>query len=236
MNKEKAMRRIKQCLALSESNNSHEAITALRQAHKLMAQYDVDKTDIDLAEVNFINTDFKLPKTLYSYHWMLANMIADLFGCEYYQSTSNNKSVMVFVGVDIHANVASYAFDVLMMQLKQARLEYLKVKLNRVRLRKNKSARADMFCLGWVKQVKDLVSMLAPKQTDRDVLSLAIEQKVGELAIGKSLDNTKNNKAISINDFSNGLIKGKQAQLFQGVSGNAASYVLPVTHSIAYRG
>lgn len=235
MNKEKAMRRIKQCLALSESNNSHEAITALRQAHKLMAQYDVDKTDIDLAEVNFINADFKLPKTLYSYHWMLANMIADLFGCEYYQSTSN-KSVMVFVGVDIHANVASYAFDVLMMQLKQARLEYLKVKLNRVRLRKNKSARADMFCLGWVKQVKDLVSMLAPKQVNRDILSLAIEQKVGELAVGKSLDNTKNNKAICMNDFSNGLVKGKQAQLFQGVGSSAASYAIPVTNAIGYRG
>lgn len=51
MDKNTAIDKIKKCLALSKSDNPHEAAAALRQAQKLMALYKVDALDVSLADV-----------------------------------------------------------------------------------------------------------------------------------------------------------------------------------------
>ena len=48
---ERAIRKIKHCLALSASSNEHEAAAAMRQAQKLMAKYRLTETQVNLSDV-----------------------------------------------------------------------------------------------------------------------------------------------------------------------------------------
>lgn len=45
--RERALEKIKKCLALAESTNPNEAESALRQARKLMEKYQLEMSDVD---------------------------------------------------------------------------------------------------------------------------------------------------------------------------------------------
>ena len=51
MEHEKIIDKIKKCLALSNSDNPHEAAAALRQAQKLMEMHNLTELDISLSDV-----------------------------------------------------------------------------------------------------------------------------------------------------------------------------------------
>ncbi len=48
MTRDKALAKIKKCLALGRSTNPHEAAAAMRQAQKLMAEHGLNDTDVKL--------------------------------------------------------------------------------------------------------------------------------------------------------------------------------------------
>lgn len=85
MNKEKILDKIKKCLALSKSANEHEAAQALKQAQALMEKYEVNVVDIALSEVSEQGADRRMAFKLADWQWSVANMIADIFGCQSYQ-------------------------------------------------------------------------------------------------------------------------------------------------------
>lgn len=56
MQREKALKKIKQCLALSKSSNSNEAGIALKQAHKLMKKHNIDgESEDELSTQYYLN-------------------------------------------------------------------------------------------------------------------------------------------------------------------------------------
>lgn len=80
MDKQKALDKIKKCLALSRSANEYEAAQALKHAQALMAQYGVNESDVALADVS--ECERKAPKTAPKWHWALVHLCGQAFGCE----------------------------------------------------------------------------------------------------------------------------------------------------------
>lgn len=226
--KDSILRKIKHCLGLSKSSNENEAAMALRQAHALMQKHNISLDDVELADIKESKADTSASRKPVQYQINLAHMIAHIFGCDFYiQSKSDGfywdrvkyENSWVFVGLDMYAEIASYAFDVLNRQLKTARREYIKTKLNRVRLAKNKYARADEFCLGWVDSVEKIIRNLAPPSVNKDLIKQKMKSK--NLTTGKALDRVSNSKATaSVNDYLNGRMEGKNAQLYNAMNGS----------------
>lgn len=230
-NKDSILRKIKHCLGLSKSSNENEAAMALRQAHALMAKYNISMDDIALADIAESKAETSASKKPLQYQANLAHLVAHIFGCDYYIAGKYDldkfkvKYDWVFVGVDMYAEIASYAFDVLSRQLKSARREYIKTHLGRVRLAKNKNARADLFCHGWVDSVEKLIRNLVPPTVNRDLIVQKMNTK--NLTTGKALDRVSNSKATATtNDYHNGRLEGKNAQLHNTMHGNRHSRLL----------
>lgn len=225
LKKQRIMDKIIRCLALSKSSNEHEAATALRQAHALMEKYNISAKDIELSDIKFKASNTRSAQRPPVYQIALANMIAKLFGCENYMGNgAGNRShirVMCFVGLQMHSDIASYSYDTLFRQLKQARQAYIKTELKRVRLAKNKAARADAFCLGWVSTVRQLVRKLVPLSTDMALIERAMRSEL-DLRSTSGVDRVSKSKAkTATNDFHNGRIVGKDAQLNHGMKTDA---------------
>lgn len=224
-NKNRIMDKIIRCLALSKSSNEHEAATALRQAHALMEKYNISAKDIELSDIKFKASNTRSAMRPPVYQIALANMIAKLFGCQNYMGNGTGDRshirVMCFVGLEIHSDIASYSYDTLFRQLKQARQAYIKTELKRVRLAKNKAARADAFCLGWVVTVRRLVEKLVPLSTDMAPIERAMRQEL-DLKTTNGVDRVSKSKVrTGTNDFHNGLVAGKDAQLNHGMKTDA---------------
>lgn len=224
-NKNRIMDKIIRCLALSKSSNENEAAMALRQAHALMQKHGITTADIELADIKFKASNTRSAQRPPVYQIALANMIAKLFGCENYMGNGagdrSHIRVMCFVGLQMHSDIASYAYDALFRQLKQARQAYMKTELNRVRLAKNKAARADAFCLGWVATVRQLVKKIVPLSTDMALIERAMRQEL-DLKTTNGVDRVSKSKVrTGTNDFHNGLVAGKDAQLNHGMNTDA---------------
>ena len=220
--KQRIMDKIIRCLALSKSSNEHEAATALHQAHVMMEKHGISKNDIELTDIKFKASNTRSAQRPPVYQIALANMIARLFGCQNYMGNGygelSSARVMCFVGLEMHSDIASYAYDSLFRQLKQARRAYIKTELKRVRLTKNKAARADAFCLGWVATVRRLVEKLVPLATDMALIERAMNQEL-ELRETGGVDRVSRNRAATgTNDFYNGLIAGKSAELHHAMN------------------
>lgn len=230
IDKKRIMDKIVRCLALSKSSNEHEAATALRQAHAMMEKHGISKDDIELSDIKFKASNIRSAQRPPVYQIALANMIAKLFGCKNYMGNGSGEfssaRVMCFVGLEMHSDIASYAYDSLFRQLKQARRAYIKTELKRVRLAKNKAARADAFCLGWVATVRGLVRKLVPLATDMALIERAMGQAL-ELRETGGLDRvSKNRAATGTNDFHNGIVAGKSAQLHHAMNGQGEQVLI----------
>lgn len=229
--KKRIMDKIVRCLALSKSSNEHEAATALRQAHAMMAKHGISQDDIKLADIKFQPSSTRTARRPPIYLCGLADMIGELFGCKIYlgngEGKLSNAPVFCFVGLEMHSTIASYAHDSLCRQLKQARLDYMRTELKRVRLAKNKAARADAFCMGWVVTVKRLVSKLVPLTTDMALIEHAMSQELS-LRTTNGVDRARKNRAVSGNDYHNGIVAGKSAKLHHAMNGKGENGLIGV--------
>lgn len=186
MDKEKALDKIKKCLALSRSANEHEAAQALKHAQALMAQYGVSESDVALADV--AECERKAPKTAPKWHWALVHLCGRAFGCERWHGTNFMGGSFVFCGLGGRAELAAYAYEVLLRQLKAARRQYIKTALCGVRTSRIKTARADKFCEGWVSQVRAVVQDFARPDAEKELLEHYKTNKYGKFDVAKTRD------------------------------------------------
>lgn len=114
--------KIQKCLALSDQDNPNEAATALKQAIAMMEKYGITKSEVELAQIKESKSDYKAAQKPEDYIWYLCSLIKRAFGVDFYKHGKD----MVFYGTNDKAAIASYAFDVLLRQLKKARKEYSK--------------------------------------------------------------------------------------------------------------
>lgn len=208
--------KIKKLMALAGSNNPHEAANALRKAQLLMQQYQLSEADVELSDIaehsaSLANTS----KTQPQWSLSLMAMIQQSFGVTAYFSTYRERRCF-FVGYQDRAEIAAYCYAVLARQLKSARRDFL-ASLNKRLKATTKTARADLFCEGWVSGVYQQVRDLVPSEKEQALVAQYMSQKHSGMtsAKGREAKATKRDQDAGFLGF----IAGKQVKLNAGVGG-----------------
>jgi hypothetical protein len=221
--------RIKKLFALSKSPNANEAASALEMAQKLMEDYGLIKSDIPTLDVNegesLRSSGDKPPQ--YEIH--LAVSIAEAFGCQVLSRRKLGKdlvyrNVYQFIGVEYRPEVASYIATVLFRKLRRARAEYIK-SLYRVRSRRNKTIRGDVFSRGWVSVVTEKLQALSCPEEEKMAVELYMKNRYPDLESisGISRGSVKNYEYA---DWHYGHEAGAGVEIQQGISGHAGARLL----------
>ena len=138
---------------MAASNEPNQAAIALRQAKKLMEQFEIEYPELMAMGVNEEWAKSRASSKPPVYEILLANTVGKMYGCDIIFTNRYSRNAVLhggytYVGNGTSAQVAAYAFAVLNRQLLRARADYTGTFLKRYR--KNKVAAADEFCGGWV--------------------------------------------------------------------------------------
>lgn len=224
---DKVITKIKKLLALSKSTNCNESATALEMAQRLIKEYEISYDlikDIEITENKIETFSGKKPPF---FEMILVGNIADAFGCDAAYGYRRHKEDWTavyghtFVGVSHRAEVASYMAEILLRKLKKARTEYVK-SLSRVRIRRNKTKRADDFCIGWVMSVSSKLSDFTNTEDEK----VAISSFIKKLNWGNDLQTIKRGEIDYSKDFQKGSLAGNDIELHHGVNGKNNSSLL----------
>lgn len=189
----RAIDKIKKCLALSQSDNPHEAAAALRQAKAMMEKYGVSDAAITRSDIGESTTKTKSRRSIPRWEVALITMVGSAFGCKtMYQAWQGQYT---FVGIKDKAELAAYTATVLLRRANTARKNYLDQITSQYRLtRGEKTKMADAFCLGWVHTINKTVSAFAnPPEVEEVIAQHVADETQGRATktrdtIGKKLD------------------------------------------------
>ncbi len=171
---EKAIDKIKKCLALAASSNANEAATAMRQAQALMAKHNLNTDDIQLSDVKAETAKAGTAQTPTRYINWLVGVIKKAFGVDAIFIRHFKGTNIEFIGIDKQAEIAAYAFSTLLRQLKADRSAYMKT-LSRYK-RANKIRKADVFAEGWISAVNKKVIAFAQPEPSKELIKRYQEQ------------------------------------------------------------
>lgn len=228
--RERVIRKIKSCLALSGSSNQNEANTALRQAQTMMARYRLTDADVAASAVDSAGRSAKC-KDVPRWHRDLATVAAKSMGCIVMRTVYKNlpiPSQFTFVGVAPACELAAYAYDSLLSQIKRDRADFLRT--SSASDRNTTRRHADDFCAAWVSQVhKQVMSFAAANDLGQDnsraLVVLAERDKAAIDAWMKAkhgdVPEARQPKPRSVHaaSFFRGIDAGKHAKLHQAVNG-----------------
>lgn len=221
MNRDHAVEKIKKCMRLSKSSNEHEAATALRQAQALMREHGISASDVQFSDVTEHHARARGTKTN-RWEARLAHVIADAFGCTWFSliytalpGHSTRRRDVVFVGVGNAAEVAGYCHEVLLRQCRRARIAHI-ARQSASCKPITKTARGDLFALGWVAAVSDLIERFAGNDAERLLIEQYMSEKHPGLTSSKPRDRTVG-RNVRLDDFGAGLRTGKTARLDRGI-------------------
>lgn len=222
MDKSKALDKIKKCLALSKSANEHEAALALKEAQALMREYGISDEQIALSAITE-SDDIRTPETPAKWQAYLQHIICECFGVRCYGDFKLDAkqlkvlSYLKFYGMAGRAEIAAYAYAVLLRQLQADRRNYMKTKLGRVRIAKNKTHRADEYCMGWVASVHSKIDKFANGERENELLMQYREQ----LGLVKGSIRKSGKGVRSEQDRINGYRQGATAQIHHAMNGGS---------------
>ncbi|WP_367971625.1 DUF2786 domain-containing protein [Vibrio scophthalmi] len=224
--------KIKKLLRLAKSANEHEAAAAMSRAQALMQQMGLSSESPELSDVSQsdVASKFKAKKPA-SYFSYLANTVAEAFGCHlHFRYESFTKSChVVFTGHNERPEVAKYAHEVLERQLVKARQDYIATLNKRIKS-STKTARADLFCEGWVVSVSHLVKEFALSESESNQIDEYIKQKHPNLSASKGRSaSVKNARGGSDGAYFSGIVTGRSAQLSHGVQGSEQAKLANLT-------
>lgn len=221
-NRENIIRKIKKCLALSASSNEHEAAAALRQAQKLMEQFNISDLDVQASEVGEKRARAGAIKSPANWESGLASRVADAMGCQivFRRNYLKGYGEWSFIGSGVMPEVADYAFKVLFRQCKAARAEHIKARLKRCK-HATKTRRADLYCEGWVLSVAGKINAFAGNDTNKAAVEAYMATHYPTLSDLKSRDRNegRNLRDHEYDDVVAGQRAGRDAQLNRGVGG-----------------
>lgn len=232
MTRDEALKKVKKCLALSRSANDAEAATALRQAQKLMEQFNLTSQDVSLSDVGEAEVR-AVSAAANAWELRLVRLIANAFGCEQfgrvtgaYNDAGNyvRKRFWVFVGIGAAHTIAAYACDVLVRQCARLRTAHI-AKQPRNCKAITKTVRGDEFAMGWVSGVARMVQAFAQPAGDQQLLLSYIEREYGELTKATVRDSSAGKKPQH-GHFSAGYKAGQDTKLQRGIGGMPAQGLL----------
>lgn len=210
------MERLKKLLALSKSPNPHEAALALEKAQRFMAENGLCQDDIDLLDIGETLADSVLSSASSPPEYMgwLLTVITMAMGCK--ALYARNK--VAFVGASARCEIAAYMYDVLARQLRKQRRDFIR-SLDKRTLPKNRTAKADAFCEGWVMGVQSRVDAMKISAHEKALIE-KFKQKTYSSEEEIRLRQSK--KVRGQSDAANkGWKAGREAQLDRGVSGRS---------------
>ena len=246
---ERAIRKIKHCLALAQSANENEAATALRQAQALMREYRLTEMDVKVTDVGEVESQFYRAERLPTWERNLSGAVAHVFGCTslYGRQYCKEKDRIIartsFVGVTPAQHIALYAFEALLIKLKFARKQYgASVRAGVHRSSCSAETAGDHFALAWVNEVYGKLSTLVPKGEDdtqsssdgRDLIAVEAQDKalitdyLAKKGVGKA--RKARDVDIDLNAQIAGMLAGRRVDLHAGIArGGDETLVLSVT-------
>lgn len=209
--------KIKKCLALAASGNEHEAAAAMRQAQKLMEQHGVSDRDVLASQAGESGTKAGAAAKPAQWEADLAVSVGDAFGCRVIFSQRYG-GTWVFIGFGATHEVASYAFAVLNRQARKARTDYIATALKRVQRASVKTARADLFCTGWVRTALSAVTAWTATPEQDAAVEAFLGVKYPSLQKLKTADRSpKSLRDHQVNDLARGAAAGRSAVLNRGI-------------------
>jgi hypothetical protein len=246
---ERAIRKIKHCLALAQSANENEAATALRQAQALMREYRLTEMDVKLSDVGEVESQFSRAERLPTWERNLSGAVAHVFGCtslygrQYCKEKDRIIARVSFVGVTHAQHIAMYAFEALLTKLKFARKQYVAaVRAGVHRSAYSAETAGDHFALAWVGEVYGKLSGLVPKGEDetpiasdgRDIIAVEAQDKalITEYLANKGVGKARKARDVDIdlNAQIAGMLAGRRVDLHAGIArGGEDTLALPPT-------
>lgn len=219
MDKQSAIEKIRKCLALAKSANEHEAAAALRQAQALMRKYGVEDGDILTADVSEARAKAGAKTKPVKWESQLSSAVADAFGCRKIFVQEWAAGYWTFIGCGPAAEVASYAYTVLMRQLRRARREYQQTHCKRL-VPASRTRRADLFCEAWVYAVRRQIQSFAGTPANHDALDAYMAKEYPDLGSLEPRDRQagKNLRNGDVDAREAGWNAGRNAQLNHGVN------------------
>jgi len=215
MDRETVISKVRKCLALAASANEHEAAVAMGQAQKLMAKYGLEHYEVSGVAEARVRAGAKRNPSRWEAD--LAATVADAYNCRSMLITGKNQ--WVIIGVDPAAEIAAYAYTVLLRQLKAARAAF-KAKHCKRLVRASQIRRADLFCEAWVRTVRSMVEVFAMTAAAEAAINSYVEATYnlgGEL---EPIDRHVSKKFTKgdLNAWRAGKAAGAEASLHHGVS------------------
>ncbi|WP_321354642.1 DUF2786 domain-containing protein [Pseudomonas extremaustralis] len=235
---ERAIRKIKHCLALAQSANENEAATALRQAQALMREYRLTEMDVKLSDVGEVESDLYRAKRRPAWDQQLSIAVADAFNCTTLRRRkwSSAKGQVVecatFVGVSPAQNIALYAYEALHTKLTQDRKTYCSgVRSDIHRSQYSAETAGDHFALAWVWEVQSKLKALVPQGDDdslghpatgQDLVAIQAQDKalIGEYLATQEIGKSRKGKSVEmdLNAQIAGMLAGQKVELHAGLA------------------
>ncbi|WP_028319661.1 DUF7168 domain-containing protein [Desulfobulbus elongatus] len=219
------LRKIKGCLALAQSNNSHEAASALRHAQALMEKYGISFADVAASDVTARLSQVASSKTPPEHLAMLVRMVGDAFGVEFVWTLrfalmgTGWRGVPEFYGVGAAPEIAAYAYDVLARQLCRDRSRYI-AGLRKGLKRTTKGKRGDLYAQGWVAEASKKVMPRIKTEQEMQAIAIYKEQRWnGSLGTTKPRDASRKASVHDIGAVFAGIRDGKNVSFHDGVTG-----------------
>lgn len=231
--RQRLLDKIRKLLALAGNNPSeHEAASALARAQQLMAEHGLDTVDVATSTIKSAKASATTAQRPAEWEATLVSTIGLAFGVRPILTFEHSRSVWryvgrwTFVGNDARVEVAIYALDVLRRQLQRAREAYIKTHLRRVRKAATKTARADVFCEGYVQAVRRLVTHVAMTPEERRAVDRFVDLTFGEMDQLDTRQRVETRRDHHHRDYYNGAADGRDARLHHGVGGSSARQAL----------
>ncbi|WP_285421718.1 DUF2786 domain-containing protein [Pseudomonas sp. efr-133-TYG-23] len=235
---DRAIRKIKHCLALAQSANENEAATALRQAQALMRDYRLTEMDVKLSDVGEVESALLRAKRRPAWDQQLSIAVADAFNCTTLRrrkwSCSKDQVVecATFVGVSPAQNIALYAYEALHTKLTQARKEYCSgVRSGIHRSQYSAETAGDHFSLAWVWEVQSKLKALVPQgdddpigspSTGQDIVAIQAQDKslISEYLAALDIRESRKSKGVELdmNAQIAGMLAGSKVELHAGIA------------------
>lgn len=212
MDRSKAMERIRKCLAMTGSPNANEAAIAMRQAQKLMAEYDISALDAAAPKISGVPVAAD-SKTGAGWEGAVAVTVADALGIEVYRSRGYPRANWVFYGNADRVALAEFAHVSLRRAVIKARTAYLKGLRAKGYTTSGLRSEGRAFAYGFAAEVKKAVSSLFMSPEEE----AAIERWKGER--GLVLRSRRSRASLSAGGYSAGQEAGRGYGMNRPVGG-----------------
>lgn len=147
---------------------------------------------------------------------MLSALICKAFGVHSMFTFRRTGCQCNFIGNYSRVEIAAYCYAVLARQIVKARQEYI-ASLHKRTLKQNKTAKADLFCEGWLMGVYQQVIAMVPDEKETVLIKSFIEQRYPNMSDGKIRESKQASK--NCDSMVDGYRSGSLVKLHVGVAG-----------------